>query len=185
MNGNFSANQPYEYSAERKDDPKLKMRRTLLIFLYVAYALVFVFGILLFAPGFVPVIAVMPLTLLAIVGLTWRYVQITNEYACVSGTVTFSRIYGGRARSQLAEFKIKDCVCIAPLDEPQRARITSDYAKDCIIDGLSSPSSPDAYFAEVSEPDRKYVLLFDATNKMIKICKFYNPYATTVSSVRF
>ncbi len=185
MNGTFSANQPYEYSVERKNDKKLKTKKHILAALYVIYALAFVFVIITFLPGLVPVIAVMPLTLLALILTTWKRTQITNEYACVSGTVTFSRIYGGKSRREILTFKIKDCTRISPLDANERERLASVYPAALIYDGLSSPLSPDAYFAEIDDGNAKCVYLFDATNRMIKICKFYNPSATSVTTVRY
>lgn len=185
MNGTFSVNQPYEYGVERKNDKKLKTKKHILIALYIIYALAFVFIIITFLPGLVPVIAVMPLTLLALILTTWKRTQITNEYTCVSGGVTFSRIYGGKSRHEMLKFNIKDCTRISPLDRHERERLTSLYPASLIYDGLSSPSSPDAYFAEIDDGETKCVYLFDATNRMLKICRFYNPAATNVASVRY
>ncbi len=185
MNGNFSVNQLYEYSVERKNDKKLRSKKTLYIALYIIYGLAFVFIILTFLPGFVPVIAAMPLTLVAIIGTTWRRTQITNEYSCVSGTVTFSRIYGGKSRHEMLKFSIKNCVSISPLTQNGREKLQAKYDKADFFDGLSSPDSPDAYYAEIDDGETKCVYLFDATNRMLKICKFYNAPATTVTSVRY
>lgn len=185
MNGSFSVNQPYEYAVDRKNDKKLKTKKHILIALYIIYALAFVFVIITFLPGLVPVIAVMPLTLLALILTTWKRTQITNEYSCVSGNVTFSRIYGGKSRRAMLTFKIKDCTRISPLTEHEMRQISSRYGSSDIYDGLSSPSSPDAYFAEIDDGERKCVYMFDATNRMLKTCRFYNPAATNVASVRY
>lgn len=181
-----SINSPYEYTVLQKIEGELKTRRVLLIIGYIMYVLLFSFLILDFLPGLVPVMALIPITLYIIILVTWRSTQKEFEYATVSGSVTFATVYAAKQRKERITFNIRDCIKIAPLTAEQKSRLAKEYSKKETVYALSSPSSPDAYFAEVLKQDRqKAVVMFDATNRFLKICKFYNSIATEVTEVRY
>ncbi len=181
-----SINSPYEFTVVQKVEGRLKARRVLLVMVYIIYVLLFSLLILTFLRGLVPVMALIPITLYIIILITWRSTQKEFEYETVSGSVTFATIYGAKQRKERISFNIRDCCKIAPLTSEQSVRLKAEYSKKETVYALSSLTTPDAYFAEINNPGaKKAVVLFDATNRFLKICKFYNPSATEVTQVRY
>lgn len=170
-----------EYVVAQKPEGKLRSKRILLVLLYVAFSigwLVGVVGILKIWPlgMFTPLFTWM------LVFFTWRYVSIEHEYTMVSGTISFTEIYGRRTRRQMFEYKIKEMTRIAPVSDQYK----NDYdATDIVVryDFRGSASSPDAYFFTFKTSDGKAgVVFFEATAKALKIFRFYNPSATVMST---
>ena len=171
----------YEYVVERKNKGSNKLKPVLFILGYVVLAI----GLLLFAVKSklgAPLVALAPLALWIAVFLTWRYTKIEYEYSITSGILTFSEIYGGRSRKVITEFKLKDCLAIAPLSELGKRDAEETHIKYSALSDLNSPS---AYFASFDdEKGRRCVFLFEATEKALKICRFYNPSHTKVTKVQ-
>lgn len=172
----FSA---YEYAVKPKRSASLVLRRAGLIIFYMIFVILwFVFG---FATGFFPLLAFIPLSLWVLIFLTWRYVCPEYEYSIVSGEITFATVYGGRSRRTALSFRLKDCSLIAPLSECDE-RIER-YAPEKVYDMSVSQSSPGAYVALVEVGGKRTAVLFEATDKALKICRFYNSAATKISKI--
>lgn len=172
----------YEYVVAEKKGKKLAMKKFALIVGYAVFVVAwFVFG---FATNLFPLLALIPITLWILVWFTWKYVNIEYEYSMTSGVATFSRIYGGRKRKQLIEFKLKDCTAIEPLDGAD-AKIEAFAPEDAVV-ALSAADTPDAYVALVTpEGGKRTAIYFEATEKALKICRFYNSASTVVTKVRY
>ena len=174
----------YEYVVEPKGDSKLKKRKILLIMGYIFYCLGLFVVVLTVGKLFLPLFAMVPLTLWIIYLATWRYINPEYEYSMTSGIITFSVIYGSRVRRKKFEFLIRNMEIIAPYTDMYKDKI-KDYNTESYYNGLSSPDSPDAYFALFeTEEGEKCVFYFEATSKAIKILRHYNP-KTVVSKVRY
>lgn len=173
-----------EYSVECKSEGKLKMRKLWLILAYIAFVVLY-FVLFTVITKIVPLVAILPLLVWILVFFTWRYTKVEYEYAILQGAFHFSVIYGGRTRKELLEVKIKDMTVIAPYEGEMIARTEApDIARHYQF--ISSKDSPDRYAAIwVDEEGKKCSLLFEATNKTLKICKFYNQTATVVKQMRY
>ena len=170
----------YEYVVARKNKGTQRVKSFIFILGYIIFAI----GAVVFAVATriaATLVALAPFALVLVIFLTWRYTKIEYEYSVTSGIFTLSEIYGGRSRKKIAEFKIKDCVAIAPLSDPAKQAYADRYdAKETFV-ALSSSDSPTAYFAAYeNEKGKRAILFFEANEKMIKICRFYNPSCTTV-----
>ena len=171
----------YEYAVA---PPKKKKLKLLLIFGYVLYALILFVLIATVGKLFLPLFALVPITLWVIVFFTWPYTSPEYEYSMTSGELTFSVIYGGRIRKKVFETKIKDMEAIAPLEEPYSRKI-DEFGPASVYEGASSHTSPDAYFAIFANEDgEKCVYYFEATERALKILRHYNP-KTVGKKVRF
>lgn len=170
----------YEYVVAKKNKGTQKLKPVILIIGYVALTI----GLLLFALVTkigAPLIALAPLALVAVIFLTWRYTKIEFEYSITSGVLTFSEIYGSRSRKAITEFKLKDCFNISPLSEMEPQ--TENNADVC-YSALADTASPNAYFAEFdNDKGKRCIFLFEATEKALKICRFYNPSHTKIIKV--
>ncbi len=168
-----------EYAVAQKAEGKYLIGRILLIILYVVFAIGWI-AVLVGILHLWPLGAIMPIFLWMLVHFTWRYVAVEHEYVISSGTMTFSDIYNRRARKTLFEVKIRDMTKIAPMTEEYAAQY-ADAAETA--DYRGSVGSPDSYFFTYSdESGKKRAVFFEATNKAIKIMRFYNASATVMST---
>lgn len=172
------ANNYTEFAVVQKPEGKYLGRRILLISLYIIYAAAFC---LLFLAGPVKIpmlVSLLPVTLWILIFFTWRYAAVEHEYMISSGTITFVNIFGGRTRRVLFSCVIKDMMQIAPLTE------TAQYTfadAEAVIDMRGSVKAEDGYFFTIRDADgKKVAVLFEATEKAVKIMKYYNP-VTVVS----
>lgn len=170
----------YEYVVSQKMEGKWKLKKLGMLLLYVAFVIAwFIFG---FVSKMFPLLALIPVTLWMLVFFTWRYVKVEYEYSMESGDMTISNIYGGKSRKKVVEFKIKECSLIAPVSTHDfKAR---DYEPEKIFKALSSEKAADAYFALFEQDGKRCIAYFEATEKALKICKYYNSSATVVSKVK-
>lgn len=171
----------YEYVVERKNKGSGKLKPIFFIVGYVVLAL----GFLLFAVTSkigAPLVALAPVALWIAVFLTWRYTKVEYEYSITSGILTLSEIYGGRSRKVITEFKLKDCCKIAPVSEFGKH---DEAETDVTYSALGDKDSSNAYFASYDdEKGRRCVVFFEATEKALKICRFYNPSQTKIMKVQ-
>ncbi len=164
------------------------MARVGLILFYALYVL----GILFLGMKYsliAPLIAFIPISLWVIVFITWRRVAVDYEYSVTSGVLTFTKIFGNRARRKIFEMNIKDAVRIAPLGNADVASRGAAYRPEREFVGVSSMSAPDIYFMLFEVNDRKArekrraIFYFEATAKMLSVCRFYNPSGTVLTQV--
>lgn len=175
--------QVYEYVVAPKKEGKYLMKRLLMIGVYAVIVLALV-ALLISFPALTPVFALSLVFMCIIVFFTWRYVSVEFEYSIVSGEVTFSEIYGGRSRRKILSFRLKDCTMIAPAQDRMQKEKAELYGATRSYSALITPTSPDAYFATFeNEKKEKCIVYFEATEKALKICRFYNPAATVVTKV--
>ncbi len=170
-----------EYTVEHKSEGKHRVKRLSLISLYVLFLLG---GMILFV-GILklwPVGAIMPFLTWIIWGLTWRYAQLEHKCEVGSAKLTISEIYGRKKQVTVFEHLISDFKIIAPMNDEHKAEYEN---ADEFIDQRGSVSSTDAYFAAFEENGKRIVVMFEATNKMVKVLKFYNSKNTVVSELRY
>ena len=178
----------YEFAVAQKKEGKWLAARVGLILFYVTYVMAILFIGMKFS-FIAPLLAFIPISLWIIVFITWRYVSVEYEYSLTSGTLTFTKIYGNRSRRKIFEMNVRDAVAIAPLaDAAQEARGRA-YAPEREFVGVSSMCAPDIYFMlfELSNAKsgekRRAIFYFEATQKMLSICRYYNPSGTVLSHV--
>ena len=178
-------NAPYEYVVAQKSEGKYRTRRILLIMLYIIYP------ILALVVGFitrlgVPMLCFIPLSEWMLIFFTWRYVKLEYEYAIVSGVLTFSVIYGGRSRREKLTFPLRSATLIAPVGYRMHEDRLELFDPEIAYNAIGDSDSPDKYFAIfTSDEGKRCVFYFEATEHMIKTCRFYNPSSTVVTKVRY
>ena len=146
------------------------------------------FGLIAFIAAWVIVslctifyLAVLPLAMLGVVLYFWKIFNCELEYSMTSGIMTFSRIYGGLKRKKVLELTIKDFRGIAPRTAESDAKLKAQGVSKTYI--FSSHSTAiDQYYATFEENGRLCVVYFEATEKALKILRYYNP-VTVVTKV--
>ena len=176
----------YEFVVSQKITGKWLAARVGLIAFYCLYPLVILFFGMRYS-FIAPLLAFIPLSLWIIIFVTWRYVSVDYEYSVTSGTLAFTKIYGNRSRRKIFEMKLRDAVRIAPLDLEIEAARAADYAPEREFMGISSMSAPDIYIMLFELCDgkkgekRRAIFYFEATAKMLSVCRFYNPSGTVLT----
>ena len=146
------------------------------------------FGLIAFIAAWVIVslctifyLAVLPLCLLGLVLYFWKIFNCELEYSMTSGIMTFSRIYGGWKRKKVLELTIKDFRGIAPRTAESDAKLKAQgVAKTYMF--ASHSTAEDQYYATFEENGILCVVYFEATEKTLKILRYYNP-VTVVTKV--
>jgi len=169
------ANNYTEFTVAQKAEGTYRTKRLLMILLYAAYAVLYM---LLFITKIPMLVALLPVTLWILIFFTWRFVSVEHEYMIASGVMTFVDILGGRSRQVLFAVTVKDMLEIAPVTGEGKAWYAD--AKT-VIDLRGSVKCTDGYaFTVKNDAGEKVAVLFAATDKAVKIMKYYNA-ATVVS----
>ena len=160
----------YEYIVKQKSEGVWKFRRIMMIVLYVVFNLAYLAAFLLTFPW---AITFLPLLDWVLIYFTWRFVSLEYEYSTLSGEITFTTIFGGKTRKNLFTVNIRDFQKIAPYDQAAEAYVS---AQKCTRDFrcMSSINAPDLYYGIFMLEDEKCVVYFEATEKALKIMKYYN-----------
>ena len=178
----------YEFSVKQRIEGKWILARAGLIFFYISYVagwLTLGFTLRLV----VPLLALIPVTLWILWFFTWRFVSVEYEYSITSGELTFSKIYGRRSRRAVLTLKLKDAVRIAPLDGGEESARAEAYRPEIAYSAISSLRAPDVYYILFEHGDKngkgrrkqhRAIFYFEATERALQICRFYNPSATQV-----
>ena len=177
---------PYEYTVEQKAEGVLRLKRMALILLYILYP-----ATLLFVVGngsaaiIAPLLAFIPLSLWIIIFLSWRYVKISLQYVAQSGKLTFIKHYGTRTHKPQCEIALKEAKLIAPVGFREHDERLELFAPEITYDARSSKKAVDQYYIAFENTEgKKCVFFFEATSKLLEICKMYNP-STVVTTVRY
>ena len=121
--------------------------------------------------------------------LTMAYGEVAFEYTISSGDMTFAKIYGNRFRRTILEIDLRQVSRIAPLDNDVWTAHADKWRPEREYSAISSLKAPDLYFMLFEYGDnrkkekRRTVLYFEATNRALQICRFYNPSATVLTKV--
>ena len=165
--------QSYERVLKKKDIGA----KILMIVIYVLIAFVGLLALIKF--GFKPqIIVLIPLLLVAIVKLTWRYTQTEYEYSFLAGTATVSKIFGNSSRRTVVEFEIRSILSLSAHDSRNTSKISADSEKKVLIaiphKGCVNPCM--CVFED--DKKKKTYLIIDCDEMTAKIFKFFAPSAT-------
>lgn len=173
----------YDYAVKQQKTPAVRLWRFLLVVGYVLFAAVMMVLGAVTRLG-APIVALTPFALALLVFFTWRYTSVEFECAFASGEVTVSKIYGGRTRRELVTFRLRDCTMIAPASDRFAVEKAELFRPQHTYNALSSADAPDAYLATFETEDgMRGLVRFEATQKALRICHFYNAAATTLTKV--
>ena len=171
--------QHYEFVVSQKLEGKWRMRRIIAVIGYVLFALVF-FALGTTTKLLFPLLALTPLFLWMLIFFTWRYTRPDYELTTVSNTNRFTIVYGNRTRRPQMEVEFRKMQKIAPYDEAGKAEVER-FAPEKTYAAVSSMAANDLYYAIWEEDKTHCVLFFEATEQLLKICKYYNNAATVIT----
>ena len=119
-------------------------------------------------------LVLIPLSILTIVLLTWKYTSVDYEYSFTAGIFTFSKIYGSAKRKQIFEGELKNVCSVTPYNESELSSITVDT----IVNAIPEGACPNPCICIFEENEKKVCVLLDCDEMSAKIFRFFKPSAT-------
>ncbi len=163
----------FEYTVTKKSEGQYRVKRILMIVLYVLFGLVYFFG--LAAAHLYPLMALIIFFEWMLIFFTWRYVSIEYTYSLISGNMTFYDVYGGKKKKLILEKKVKSFTEIKPLNDMEKAKIADKKFANIYSFVRSVNEQSDKYFAIYIDNDgHESIVYFEATQQTLKILKYYN-----------
>ena len=159
-----------EYTVTKKSEGSYKVKRLLMMALYIVYSLAFVIIVSGIHPG---IIAVLPITLAVLIILTWRYVNIDYKYEVKGAKIIFSEVMGGRKEKERATCDLTKATAMIPFSKTEEI---SKIKAEKVYDARPSVSAGEC-FALVVEDQNKVssVFYFQSPERVLKSVKYYLP----------
>lgn len=165
-----------EYSVKKRREGEYEQRRRLAIVLMAAFAVasaavcILLFGIM-FPAWLIPLWILFYSIVIPLIYLP--NFNIEYDYRVAGGELNIAAVKNRRTRKELASIRLAGAEFIAPYNGSFRE--TADRAEcDGVIDASSSESSPDRWFAIYPDPDggqKRYLIFFDASPKMVSLMR--------------
>ena len=173
----------FDYTVTKKPEGIYRVKRILMIGFYVLFGIVYFFG--LAAAHFYPLMALIIFFEWMLVFFTWRYVSIEYKYSLVSGTMTFYEVYGGKKNKMMLEKKVKSFSEIRPLGDNEKSELAKRTFSKVYSFVRSDNEQSNKYFA-IFEDDNagECIVYFEATQKTLKILKYYNSNTEVINTAR-
>lgn len=162
-----------EYAAEKKVEGSLRVKRLLMILLYVAIAGAY-FAVCV--TTFVALIAVLPMLMLILIYFTWSYVSYDVSWRFTAGTMVFYRVYGSRSRrieKEAIVVETKDSLYVGSPDS-ERGRKELSCARR-VYDFASSASDRDVAILVFEQEDEVYAVRFNCIRRLAKLLRVFAP----------
>ena len=148
-------NELYEYTVDKKPEGAYRLKRLLMIALYVAF-FVGLFVVVMIIKIY-PTFAIAPILTYILVLCTWRYVSIEYRYEVEHGELRLMTVYGGKKKKLNDTLIIKSASAILPYEKATDA--IAAFSASVTYDLLSSHVSPKDPYAIMLERDRKRILV--------------------------
>ena len=155
-----------EHIVRRAPDGK----STLIRLLIIISAVILMYFVIIFCQMFEALLFIMPLLLMAVGWIAYRFYQNFNcefEYILTDGELDIDKIAARRRRKRLLNIKTGNYGLVAPYDDANRRDYESGNF-DMTLDVRSSPSAEGVWFIIATVKDKGHVrVLFEPTEAMI------------------
>lgn len=176
----------YEYAVRQRTEGKWIVARVGLVALYVLFALSFLLLGVANGVKWQALVWLLPISTWLLFFVTWRYVNVEYEYAIVAGELSLFKIFGNRSRRKVTTLTLRDAAAIAPYTGAESDGKINAFAPTKAYFAISSKRAENVYYLLAERKARqgdklsheRIVLYFEATDRAIETCRFYNPSAT-------
>ncbi len=170
-----------EYTVTKKAEGANLRKRILLIAGYLIYIIIAAILMVRFHLAMWGFLFILLFIIMVFFG--WKMVKEDRKYECLNAKLVISELNEGIGSKPkiVSEDLISAYSVIAPANEEYKAQWSE---ADEIKDFRGDSKSPDSYFARLEKDGKSTVILFEVTNKMLKVMKFYNSKGTVVTTVR-
>ena len=122
------------------------------------------------------------LGLIALIFFTQRLVKEERKYTIENAKLHIFNVNAGGKEKLVFEELVSAFSIIAPVTDEYKDQYT---AVDETLDARGDAKSPDSYFGILEKDGKKTAVMFEVTNQMLKVMKFYNSKGTVVTTVRY
>lgn len=122
------------------------------------------------------------LGLIALVFFTQRLVKEERKYTIENAKLHIYNVNAGGKEKLVFEELVSAFSAIVPVTEENKDLYT---AVDETLDCRGDRKSPDSYVGILEKDGKKTAVMFEVTNQMLKVMKFYNSKGTVVTTVRY
>lgn len=164
-----------EYTVKRKAEGKFLKAKLLWLAIYAVLIIAYICLLVKLSMYGVLVVIItlpfVPLIFMVLRHLTWnKYVACDNKYEIANAKLTLTEVHGKKGTVIFSEF-VSAFDKIAPVREEYK-----EYYEgaDTVIEFRGTSKSPDSYFLTLNKDGKKTVIFIEATNKAVKVMKFYN-----------
>ena len=178
--GNFA-----ELTVEKKPEGKYKLLKLARVGIVIGWMILMLLAMFLIGGIFIFLGAILLATGTFFINhITAPMAMTEYRYSILSGEMIFDKIMGGMIKKDdILKIHVADMSVIAPYHSDKKELYE---ASDIVnrYDFCSTLTEPDVYFAIFEENGQKSAVLFDATQKALKVMKFLNKEAITMREVR-
>lgn len=169
---------PFEYTVSEQKTGFLLFKRISLIAVYILWAAILLVAGLL--TGQLLVFAVfVPITLCPLIAFSWRRTKVEYEYSFFAGTLTVSRILGGKSRRILTEVALKNLQAVYPCEGDYIERAERFGAKKIVMAASSENAERLCVALWTDENDTKTALYFEPNDRAVRLMHSENYSATS------
>ena len=167
-----------EYTVAEQKSTFLRFKRIALIVFYILWAvLLLAAGVL--AGQILVFVVFVPITLWPLIVFSWSRTKVEYEYSFFSGTLTVSRVLGGRSRKMLTEVAFKDLEAVYPCEGEYIDR-AERFGADRVIMAASSEQADGLCVALwTDESGTKNALYFEPNERAVRLMRSENYSATS------
>jgi len=164
-----------EYTVSRKAEGKYLRVKIFWLAIYAVLLAIYL-GVLVALSNYgimlvIVTLPFLPLIVMILRYFTWnRFVAVDQKYEIANAKISLYEVHGKKQVPVFSEL-VSTFTLIAPVRDEYKA----DYeGADTVIDFRGSFKSPDSYFLRLDKDGKKTVIFIEATNKAVKVMKFYN-----------
>ncbi len=110
-----------------------------------------------------------PLSVITVVLLTWKYTSVEYEYSFAAGHFTFSRIYGSSKRKAIYDTELTNLVAFTAYSE--KAADSLNVHK--IINAIPDATAQNPVICTFEENEQRTAVILDCDEMTLKILKFF------------
>lgn len=169
-----------EYTVSQRSEGKWLLAKILLIAGYLVYTAAYL--VIIINTGFVPLGALIPVTLWIIVFFTWRFACPDYKYSIDSGFLTYTVIYGGKTKQEKFRMHIADAKAIAPIEQFSEKSGAARTQK--FFSAIPQRYAKDIYGMMFEMNGKVCIFKFKVTRETLKALKYYNS-NTVVTNTEF
>lgn len=168
-------NQTYEKVIAAASESKTKRNKALAI---IGYSIFFAVWILIgiFNPTIIiPLALTGVLCTLALILLSWKYIEVEYEYALWYGSFEVAKIYGKKSRKNLISTELRELLLVAPASE-EYLKKAEHFELDKRINAVSSDGSDNEWILVTGGKDEPRILVrFEADDRLLSLLRAANP----------
>lgn len=173
----MNSNQTYEKVVAAKSEGKVKAHKLLALIGYSVFFTVWLLVGIFNLEIFVPLAVAGALCTVALILISWKYIEVEYEYALWYGSIEVAKIFGKKSRKSLLSAELRELMLIAPAEE-EYIKKAEHFELDKKISAVSSATAEDVWILVTGGKDEPRILVyFEADERMLSILKGSNPSA--------